>query len=258
MSPSEHPHVFIALYLAVAAMVSFILLAVVQTWTRFPQPPKANPLKNSAHECELASRGQLHIQFSTPENPPPPSTTPPVDTAATRCRHYFNGAAAVKPRKNGIAARFTNPLTTFNRAAAVKPRKAGGLDSSLLVCLQRSRRSVVRRFVRGHHRREWLAPLSTNARREKFQAHPNTPQADTPNSAIAATMPFAISLALGASGGRMGTVLPLQISKFIRKNPKARQSKAFAKPARNQSRILSSISQTTQNTWRKNQQPCQK
>jgi hypothetical protein len=136
MSPSKHPHAFIALYLAVVEVFPLILLALARLWARAFQPPKSNPLKISAHECELVSRGQLHLQF----NP------------------------------NAIA------VFGFNGAAAVKPRKAGGLGSALLVCLQRSRGSVILRFVRGHHRREWLASLSANARRKIFQAHPSTPQ----------------------------------------------------------------------------------
>ena len=63
MSPSEHPYVFLALYLAVAAVFPIALLAVTWIWAWFFQPRKPNAIKNSTYECGLESQGAARIQF---------------------------------------------------------------------------------------------------------------------------------------------------------------------------------------------------
>ena len=60
---SQHPHAFLALFLAVAVAFPLILLGVARLWFRFFQPAKPNPLKQDTYECGVAPTGDSWIQF---------------------------------------------------------------------------------------------------------------------------------------------------------------------------------------------------
>lgn len=60
---SEHPHAFLALFLAVALAFPLVLLFVAGLWFRFFQPAKPSRTKNDVYECGLESGGDSWIQF---------------------------------------------------------------------------------------------------------------------------------------------------------------------------------------------------
>ncbi len=60
---SQHPHAFLALFLAVAVAFPLILLSVARLWFRFFQPAKPSPLKQDTYECGVAPTGDSWIQF---------------------------------------------------------------------------------------------------------------------------------------------------------------------------------------------------
>ena len=60
---SQHPHAFLALFLAVAVAFPLILLSVARLWFHFFQPAKPSPLKQDTYECGVAPTGDSWIQF---------------------------------------------------------------------------------------------------------------------------------------------------------------------------------------------------
>ncbi|MBI2814163.1 MAG: NADH-quinone oxidoreductase subunit A [Opitutae bacterium] len=60
---SDHPHAFLALFLAVALAFPLLLLAVTWLWVWFFQAAKPGPRKNATYECGLESTGDSWIQF---------------------------------------------------------------------------------------------------------------------------------------------------------------------------------------------------
>ena len=59
----EHPHAFLALFLAVAVAFPLAALSVAQIWFRFFQPAKPSEIKNDVYECGMRSSGDSWIQF---------------------------------------------------------------------------------------------------------------------------------------------------------------------------------------------------
>lgn len=60
---SDHPHAFLAVFLAVAFAFPLLLLAVARLWFRFFQPAKPGAVKNDVYECGVAPTGDSWIQF---------------------------------------------------------------------------------------------------------------------------------------------------------------------------------------------------
>lgn len=60
---SDHPYIFLAMFLAVAVAFPLILLTVARLWFRFFQPAKPSDTKNDIYECGIASTGDSWIQF---------------------------------------------------------------------------------------------------------------------------------------------------------------------------------------------------
>ena len=60
---ADHPYLFLALFVAVAAFFPLALLLVCRLWVWFFQPQKPNPVKNATYECGLESSGGSWIQF---------------------------------------------------------------------------------------------------------------------------------------------------------------------------------------------------
>ena len=60
---NDHPHAFLALYLAVALVFPLLLLGVARLWAGIFQPAKPGPRKNASYECGLAATGDAWIQF---------------------------------------------------------------------------------------------------------------------------------------------------------------------------------------------------
>ena len=62
-SVNEHPHAFLAIFLAAAVAFPLILLGVARLWFRFFQPAKPGAVKNDVYECGIAPTGDSWIQF---------------------------------------------------------------------------------------------------------------------------------------------------------------------------------------------------
>ena len=60
---TQHPYVFLALFLGVAAAFPLVLLAVARLWFRLFQPARPGAVKNDTYECGLAPTGDSWIQF---------------------------------------------------------------------------------------------------------------------------------------------------------------------------------------------------
>jgi len=63
MNLAAHPYLFLALFVAVAALFPLALLGVCRLWVVLFQPQKPNPVKNATYECGLESTGDSWIQF---------------------------------------------------------------------------------------------------------------------------------------------------------------------------------------------------
>lgn len=63
MSPDQQPYLFLALFLAVAALFPLAPLALARVWARRFSPPKPGADKNAAYECGLASAGDPLVRF---------------------------------------------------------------------------------------------------------------------------------------------------------------------------------------------------
>ena len=63
MNFAAHPYLFLAFFIAVAAVFPLALLAVCRLWVIFFQPAKPNTVKNATYECGLESTGDSWIQF---------------------------------------------------------------------------------------------------------------------------------------------------------------------------------------------------
>ena len=59
----EHPHAFLALFLAIAVAFPLVALGVARLWFRTFQPAKPSAIKNDVYECGLPSSGDSWIQF---------------------------------------------------------------------------------------------------------------------------------------------------------------------------------------------------
>ena len=60
---NNHPHLFLALFIAVAVAFPVILLAVARLWFRFFEAAKPSHVKNAVYECGVAPTGDSWIQF---------------------------------------------------------------------------------------------------------------------------------------------------------------------------------------------------
>ena len=60
---TQHPYVFLGMFLAVAAAFPLTLLAVARLWFRLFQPARPGAVKNDTYECGLAPTGDSWIQF---------------------------------------------------------------------------------------------------------------------------------------------------------------------------------------------------
>ena len=60
---TQHPYVFLALFLGIAAAFPLTLLAVARLWFRLFQPARPGAVKNDTYECGLAPTGDSWIQF---------------------------------------------------------------------------------------------------------------------------------------------------------------------------------------------------
>jgi NADH-quinone oxidoreductase subunit A len=60
---SQHPYLFLAVFLAVAIVFPLAPLALARLWAIKFSPPKPGEEKNATYECGLESKGDALIQF---------------------------------------------------------------------------------------------------------------------------------------------------------------------------------------------------
>ena len=60
---SEHPYLFLAVFLAVAIVFPLVPLALARLWALKFSPAKPGEEKNATYECGLESKGDALIQF---------------------------------------------------------------------------------------------------------------------------------------------------------------------------------------------------
>jgi NADH-quinone oxidoreductase subunit A len=60
---SQHPYLFLAVFLAVAIVFPLAPLALARLWALKFAPPKPGEQKNATYECGLESKGDALIQF---------------------------------------------------------------------------------------------------------------------------------------------------------------------------------------------------
>ena len=60
---SQHPYLFLAVFLAVAIAFPLAPLALARLWAMKFSPPKPGEEKNATYECGLESKGDALIQF---------------------------------------------------------------------------------------------------------------------------------------------------------------------------------------------------
>ena len=59
----DHPHAFLALFLAVAVAFPLVMLGVARAWSLAFHPRKPGFIKHSIYECGVAPTGDSWIQF---------------------------------------------------------------------------------------------------------------------------------------------------------------------------------------------------
>jgi len=60
---SQHPYLFLAVFLVVAIAFPLVPLALARLWAMKFSPPKPGEEKNATYECGLESKGDALIQF---------------------------------------------------------------------------------------------------------------------------------------------------------------------------------------------------
>ncbi|MBI4660834.1 MAG: NADH-quinone oxidoreductase subunit A [Verrucomicrobia bacterium] len=65
MQASDHPYLFLAVFLVVAVIFPLVPLGLARLWARTFSPPKPGPVKNAIYECGVESKGDAWIQFKS-------------------------------------------------------------------------------------------------------------------------------------------------------------------------------------------------
>lgn len=63
MPDAYHPHLFLAIFLAIAVLFPLGPLILAWLWAKKFSPPKPGAQKNATYECGLESKGDALIQF---------------------------------------------------------------------------------------------------------------------------------------------------------------------------------------------------
>ncbi len=65
MPGNDHPHLFLAVFLAVAVLFPLAPLLLARIWAMKFSPPKPGPDKNAVYECGLETKSDARIQFKS-------------------------------------------------------------------------------------------------------------------------------------------------------------------------------------------------
>ncbi len=63
MPTTDHPYLFLAIFLGVAVVFPLLPIGLAYAWARWMSPPKPGPEKCAIYECGLESRGDAWAQF---------------------------------------------------------------------------------------------------------------------------------------------------------------------------------------------------
>jgi NADH-quinone oxidoreductase subunit A len=63
MHSTEHPYLFLAIFMVAAVAFALVPLGLARLWALKFSPRKPGPMKNATYECGLESKGSAAIQF---------------------------------------------------------------------------------------------------------------------------------------------------------------------------------------------------